>query len=310
MTPPPRSGGEAAGPALGPILCGTVTVADLDEATRSYTRWLGWDASPEGAVGDGLAEAWSAPRVAGSRYRIVSPGAGRPGGVRLVERDRPLERSPLNVPGWRSIELVVSDVDEVRRRLDGSPFRVVGEPKALEVSPSIRAMQAVGPGREMLYLTQTSDETVYRLPRAQRLVDHMFIAVLSTPDAKRSFEFYRDTFGAQGHLRDAATALEAVNRELGLPIDRKHRISALQLAERSLVEIDEHPPELADETPPAGDLPGGLACVTFAHRSLDEVRSAWLREPDVRDEAPYLGRRATVILGPAGERIELVERSA
>src|SRR5262249_3718786 len=133
---------------------------------------------------------------------------------------------------------------------------------------------------------------------------------LSTPDMQRSFEFYRDTFSAEGHLRDAATALEAVNRELEFPVDRKHRISALQLAERSLVEIDEHPPELAAATSPTADVPGGLACVTFAHRSLDEVRSAWLREPDVREEAPYLGERTTVILGPAGERIELVERSA
>jgi catechol 2,3-dioxygenase-like lactoylglutathione lyase family enzyme len=303
-------GGEADGPALGPILCGTVTVPDLDDATRWYTEWLGWDAAHESAVGDDLADAWRAPLVAGSRQRIVSPGAGRPGGVRLVERKRPLDRSPLHVPGWRSIELVVSDVDEVRRRLEGSPFRVVGEPKALEVSPSIRAMQAVGPGREMLYLTQTSDETVYRLPRAQRLVDHMFIAVLSTPNVQRSFDFYRDTFGAEGHLRDAATALEAVNRELGFPLDRQHPISALQLAERSLVEIDLHPPELADELPPTGDLPGGLACVTFAHRDLDEVRSAWLGEPEVRSEAPYLGGRATLVLGPAGERIELVERNA
>lgn len=309
MTHSPPSDGEAAGPALGPILCGTVTVPDLDEAVDWYVQGLDWDAGPADTVCDGLAQAWSAPRAAGSRYRIVSPGAGREGGVRLVERERPLKRSPLLVPGWRSIELVVSDVDEVCRRLEQSPFRIVGQPKALTVSPSIRAMQAVGPGREMLYLTQTSDETIYRLPRTERFVDRMFIAVLSTSDVQSSFEFYRDTFGADGNLQDAATALEAVNHELGFPVDREHRISAMQLAERSLVEIDGHPPELADEKPPDGDLPGGLACVTFVHRNLDEVRAAWVREPEVRDEAPYLGGRTTVIRGPAGERIELVERA-
>lgn len=310
MSAPAVSDFEGDGPALGPILCGTVTVSDVDAATRWYTEWLGWEATGEGAVSASLAGGWRAPRAAGSRYRIVSPGARRPGGIRLVERSRPLDRSPLHVPGWRSIELAVSDVDEVRRRLDGSPFRIVGEPKGLEFNPSIRAMQVVGPGREMLYLTQTSDETVFALPRAQRLVDHMFIAVLSTPDIGRSFEFYREQFGAQGHLREVATVLEAVNRELGLPLDQKHPISALQLAHRSLVEIDLHPPEMADERPPTDDLPGGLACVTFAHRDLERVRSLWLHEPVVRDEEPYLGRSATAVLGPAGERLELVEERA
>ena len=254
-----------------------------------------------------MAEAGRAPRAAGSRWRIVSPGAGRPGGLRLVERPRALDRSPLHVPGWRSLELVVSDVLEVRRRLDGSPFRIVGEPKGLQFNQTIVAMQAVGPGREMLYLTQTSDETVFRLPRAERLVDRMFIAVLSTPDMRASFDFYRERFGAAGHLRDSATALEAVNRELGLPLDREHPISALQLAGRSVVEIDLPPPYLAGEPPPEGALRGGVGCVTFQHRDLDEVRALWLREPAVRDEAPYLGRRVASAIGPAGERIELVE---
>jgi catechol 2,3-dioxygenase-like lactoylglutathione lyase family enzyme len=300
----------APGPALGPIVCGTVSVPDVDDATTWYTEWLGWEPSGEGEVDEWLAGVWRAPRAVGSRWRLVSPGAGRAGGVRLVERPVSIERSPLHVAGWRSIELVVTDTLEVRRRLEGSPFRVVGEPKGLQFNPSIVAMQAVGPGREMLYLTQTSDETVFELPRAERLVDGMFIAVLSAPDLPASFAFYRDRFGAAGHLRETPTALEAVNRELGLPLEREHLISALQLAGRSLVEIDEHPAEMAGEIPPADDLPGGLAVVGFEHADLDDVRALWVAEPAAHDAPPCLGRRVTGAVGPAGERIELVETRA
>jgi len=299
--------GERSGPVLGPILCGTVAVADLDEATRAYTDWFGWELTAEGVLDPALARSWAAEAAAGSAWRLLSPVAGRPGGIRLVQRPRPLDRSPLHVRGWRSIELVVRDVDEVRRRLEGSPFRVVGEPKGLAFNESIRAMQAVGPGREMLYLTQTSDETVFELPRAEHLIDGMFIAVLSAPDLRAAFEFYRDRFGAQGHLRESATMLEAVNRELGLPLEREHPISALQLAQRSLVEIDEHPPEMSGEAPADDDLPGGLASVTFAHRDLAAVRELWRTEPIEIGEEPYGGHRATTVIGSAGERIELVE---
>jgi catechol 2,3-dioxygenase-like lactoylglutathione lyase family enzyme len=294
-------------PTLGPIVVATVLVPDLDEATRWYTGWLGYEAWGEGAVGESLADAWRAPRAAGSRYRLLAPGRHRPGGVRLVEREVSLAESPLLAAGWRSLEFAVADVLELRRRLDGSPFPIVGEPTPLETNPSIVAMQATGPGREMLYLTQTSDDTAFELPEATRLVDKMFIAVLSAGDIERSQEFYASTFGAVGHLGATPVALEAVNRELGFPIDRPHPISALQLAGRSLIEIDQHPDELRGERPPDDDLPPGLSIVSFEHDDLASIGELLLAEPQAREEAPYLGRRAALARGPDGELIELVE---
>ena len=294
--------------ALGPIVVATVVVPDLEEATRWYAGWLGYEPWGDGIIGDDLAEAWHTELVAGSRYRLLAPGRGRPGGVRLVERDVLPAHSPLLVAGWRSLEIVVADVAELRRRLEGSPFPIVGEPAALDTNPSIVAMQVTGPGREMLYLTQTADDTVFDLPTASRPVDQMFIAVLSARDIERSQGFYASTFRAVARLESTPIPLEAVNRELGFPIDRPHAISALQLAGCSVIEIDEHPEELRGEQPPSDDLPRGLAIVTFEHDDLESVAGLLVAEPQVREEAPYLGRRTAMVSGPDGERIELVER--
>ena len=296
-------------PQLGPIAVATVTVPDLDVAASAYTEWLGYEAWHDGEVSPSLAVSWLAPHAAGSRYRLVGPGRGSSGGVRLVERPRPAVASPLRVAGWRSLELAVSDVEEVRRRLESSPFEIVGEPKGLDFNPEIRAMQAVGPGGEMLYLTQTTANSGFDLPIASRLVDRMFIAVLSTPSIERSYAFYRERFGALGSLRTLATPLEAVNRVLDFPLDRAHPLVALQLAGKSLVEIDGHPDELIDERPPVDDLPSGLASVTFDCAELDKVASLLGESSRAIDDPPYLGARAATLCGPAGERVELLERA-
>lgn len=297
---------------LGPIVVGTVTVADLDEATRWYVEWLGYETWESGILPEACACAWGAPRAANSPYRILGPGPGRPGGVRLIQRPVQLDASPLRVAGWRSLELGVRDTHAVRQRLAGSPFAIVGEPKGLETNPSIVAMQVVGPGREMLYLTQTVQDSQFELPIAERFVDRMFIAVLSAPDLPSARAFYATLFDARGGLSLTEVALEAVNSELGSPVDRRHAICALQLDGRSLIEIDAHPAELADLRPPAGDLAGGLAAVSFQHPDLDDAGIAplLLTEPETHAEAPYLGRRTAALRGPASELIELIEGAA
>ena len=52
----------------------------------------------------------------------------------------------------------VDDVDALAAELASSPFRIIGGPADLSFSDQIRAMQVVGPAREVLYLTQ-ADQT-------------------------------------------------------------------------------------------------------------------------------------------------------
>jgi catechol 2,3-dioxygenase-like lactoylglutathione lyase family enzyme len=296
-------------PSLGPILLGTVVVPDLDAATRAYTEWLGFVVQDEGVVDEALATLWRAPKALGARLRTVGSTATGSGGVRLVERDRPLDESPLRVPGWRALEICVNDLHAVRARLEGSPFSVLGEPASIGGGSPIWALQATGPGREMLYLTLTVPGTIFDLPLAERLVDRMFIAVLSAANLEESRDWFIRHFGAGPALPAEPYVLTAVSRDAGLPPERTYRMTALGLAGQALVEVDEHFPAYLDERPPADDLRSGIALITWEVDSLDAVRHLVRDEPVRRDEPPYRGRRVAVAEGPAGELHELVERA-
>ena len=294
---------------LGPILLGTVVVPDLDAATRAYTECLGFVVQSDGVVDEALAALWRAPRATGARLRTLGSTATRGGGVRLVERDRPVTGSPLRIPGWRALEICVSDLPAVRARLEGSPFTVLGEPASIGGGSPIWALQATGPGREMLYLTLTVPDTGFDLPLAERLVDRIFIAVMSAPSLEQSRDWFAGHFGAGPALPPEAYVLTAVSRDAGLPPERTYRITALGLAGQSLVEVDDHFPEYAYERPPADDLRSGIAMITWEVDSLEAVRELLAAEPVRRAELPYGGRRVAVAVGPAGELHELVERA-
>ena len=252
---------------------------------------------------------WQAPRAAGARLRIVGSTATSGGGVRLVERDRPVIESPLHVPGWRALEICVSDLHAVRARLEGSPFTVVGEPASIGGGSPIWALQATGPGREMLYLTLTVPDTGFDLPLAERLVDRLFIAVMSAPRLEEAADWFVRHFAAGPVLPPEAYKLTAVSRDAGLPPERAYAITALGLSGQSLVEIDAHFPDYLEAQPPADDLRSGIASITWEVDSLDAIRGLLLAEPVRRAELPYGGRRVAVAVGPAGELHELVERA-
>lgn len=300
----------AATPSLGPILAGTVPVPDLDAATRAYTDWIGFVVQDEGVVSPELAAAWGAPRAAGSRVRLLGSAPGRSGGVRLVERPAvDLSRSPLLVPGWRSLEICVSDVEAVHERLKGSPFRYLAGPASIGGGSPIHAMQCTGLGREMLYLTQTVPDTGFDLPLAEHLVDRQFIAVMSARDLEATLAWYERVFAGPCILPPDAYELRAVCVEAGMPPEVQYRIAAVALAGQSLVEVDDHFPEHLGEEPPADDLRPGIAMVTWQVASLDAPEvSAVLRGAPARHAGQlYGGGRSAVAVGPSGELLELVE---
>lgn len=299
--------GDSSG--LGPLLCATVVTADLDPHARVYEQAFGWIALSEHVVDTVLAETWAAPEQAGARARLLGPAQGGRGSVRLVEgAGSPAHDDPLRRPGWRAIEICVTDVREVRAGIDDSPFTVVGEPAPIPGNETIEAMQVLGPGGEMLYLTEIGPQSVYELPVARHLVDHVFIGVLSAPSLPDARAFYESHWGAAGPPGTIAAPVQCINRVLDLPLEREHEFCALQLAGRTLVEIDGHPPELPGVAPLTRALPAGTAMMTFSVDSLARPGIEAVGRPVAPDAAPYDGRPTATIRGPAGERIELVER--
>ena len=145
---------DAAGvPALGPIVCVTFTAPDLDAVSDCYSRYLGYRTVETGQIGASLAMAFGAPAIEGRPCRLLAPEAADDVFFRAIEGPAQPGHVPFATHGWNAAELMVRNVDALAERLADSPFRIIGEPQDLSFSPDIRAMQVIGPGQELLYLT-------------------------------------------------------------------------------------------------------------------------------------------------------------
>ena len=139
---------------LGRISTVTITAPDLPAAVAAYQRYLGYRVVDDGALGREMARAWGRPQMAGQRAVLLEPESGAETYLRFVQGPAYVEHEPLSCVGWNAAELIVEDVDALADELANSPFRIIGRPADLSFSDQIRAMQVVGPAREVLYLTQ------------------------------------------------------------------------------------------------------------------------------------------------------------
>jgi catechol 2,3-dioxygenase-like lactoylglutathione lyase family enzyme len=155
-------------------------------------------------------------------------------------------------------------------------------------------------------LTQIrSDLPDYDLPRADSLIDKLFILVLACSDMEASARWFRDTLGIQ-HGRKMEIIYSMINNAFGLPADTRHRL-ATGIHERDcFLEFDQYP---AAATTRPGDpeaLPPGIAMTTLLHPDIDAVPGDWIMPPAPRSGPVYGGRRAGVLRAPDGTRVEVV----
>lgn len=285
---------------LGPICCVTVTVPKLDAVESCYTRYLAYRVGGRGVVGDALARQWSAPAIADSRYLLLHPAAGDECVFRFIETPSDPDFVPFSSYGWNAAEIMVENVDSMAERLADSPFQIIGEPQNLSFTDDIRAMQILGPGRELLYLTEFKKPIPgLDTPVARCAVDSVFIVILGGPDMGDLQTFYAEKFGVpNAPVMDSR--VKGMSAAFGNPPDHKYPIAALPLAGKNLIEADEMPAEATVRPAPAGGLPAGIAIVSFVSSAAGGAT------PD-RYEPPY--RDAVGVscrAGPAGEIIEIV----
>jgi catechol 2,3-dioxygenase-like lactoylglutathione lyase family enzyme len=94
----------------------------------------------------------------------------------------------------------------------------------------------------------------------------------------------------------------------GVAPDTVFPTSVARIPGRSfLVEMDEYPPHIAERPRAAGALPAGMALVSFHVRRLDAVPVAFRAPVRPLPGHGYAGRRTGVIMGAAGEWLELIE---
>ncbi|GAB4481087.1 MAG: hypothetical protein OHK0018_12510 [Erythrobacter tepidarius] len=294
--------------AHGTIMSGLSTVSDLSRALAAYQGVLGLDLIERGMLPEGLAASWGCPGNAGSPYAVLRPTSGAPCWFRLVEQPDHPAFQPTTTYGWAAFETTVEDVWRWPEALPPDLFTIVGPPKKLEnVAPAFIPMQALGPGREMVYLNQVlADLADTDLPRAGSPVDRIFIAVLAAPDRQAAIAWYSERLGLERGV-DYTLPYSMINKAFALPPDTQTTITMIKHARMPIIEVDDYPAAATPRARHADMLPPGNALVTLAVRDLDACTAEWITPPAKREGALYESRRAATAIGAAGELVECVE---
>ena len=292
------------------IRAATLTVESLD-AAQDYCQWLNYEIVETGEISTELAHSWQAPNNAGSPYCVLRPESGVPIYLRLIEQYKHMAYLPLRSFGWAAIEICTQDTDRVAKRMQDSPFEIIGPPKALDGMPAIYPMQVKGPNQEVVYLTQINGNMPeYDLPKASSLIDHLFILVMACPDINREGDWL------ENHLRlSKGRTIELnytmINSAFGLPDGTKHKLTTLTHERDVFLEIDEYPESTEARPCHDGFLSPCVAIGSFVHPEFSalEKRNAgmWLSEPQVRDSIIYAGKPVGILKSPSGTLIEVIE---
>lgn len=276
----------APGPGIGPITGVTIATPDLAASEAAYGRHLGYRVRQRGRISATQATAWQRPAAAGARYISLVPEAADDFEFRFIEvRAPPAPYRAFSAFGWNAAELIVRDVDALAGELAGGDFEILGPPQDLSFTDAIRAMQIRGPAGEILYLTQFKrDLPALPAPPARCKADRVFIVIVGGPSLDDLLAFYADQFGIDAPQR-MESRVKAMSEAFGLSPEERYPIAALPLQARCYIEADQMP--AAARPPPtlSGELPPGIAVVSFASQ---------------RPAA------TTALSGPAGEIIEIV----
>ena len=294
---------------LGPITCVTIAALDVQRMIDAYHLHLGYELVDHGRLSPVQARLWGRPGLAGRRYASMLPGGDGPTFLRFVESRAPADYTPFRHMGWNAAEFMVQDTDGIAARLAGSPFRIIGPPADLSFTDKIRAMQALGPAQESVYLTSFKEKMAeFDTPDARHYVDRVFIVILGGPSVREVNGFYQRHFGVP--IAPVMPAVISVlSNAQGLPPETKHDLAALALKGQSFIEADTMPAGTLPRGGLPGELPPAIAMVSFGVDRLPEGLD-YLASPAALPEAPYHGRRAAIAVGAAGEWIELIERGA
>lgn len=289
----------------------TLSVADLQRAVDVYCEWLDYSVEEQGEVDADLAASWGAPMAAGRRFAVLRPASGHDIFIRMIENRIHPDYVALRTFGWAAIEICVEDVLAANERILKSPFEIIGPPKEIDGLPAIYPMQMKGPDQEIVYLTQIRDDLpAFDLPRAEALIDRLFILVMACSDMKASLAWMRDHIRIDIGRDEMEIVYTMLANAFGLPLEEPHIISTMVHGKDVFLELDQMPPQAAARPGFDGELPQGVAIGTFWHPDFDAIdercKALWIKPPAVHDSVVYGGRRAGTLRAPDGTLVEIV----
>lgn len=287
----------------------THCVPELEPVATAWQQFLGFRLVDQGSLSAALCAAWDAPAAVGQRYCLLEPASGQDCLIRFIETGVSGGHGPPLTQGWLATELLATDPDALAAKLAGSPFTLLGGPADLFPRPRApRAMQMRGPAGELLYFTRIlPNGSRYGLKGARSEVDRPFIVTVGGTSGAAMHHFYGDTLGQR--LLDRMPFINPILAAgCGVPHHTIIPTSIARIPGRSfLLEMDELPAGVAPRPRPAGQLPGGMALVSFRVDNLDGLPVPPRAAPSPLAGLAYDGRRVAVIAGPAGEWLELIE---
>lgn len=285
------------------ILIVTISVMRLGAVETAYEEQFDYKVVERGVVGTALSEVWNTPAMADNAYVLMQPANEANVYLRFVENEPVEGYGPFVTQGWNATELLATDPDAIEAAMADSPFQVVGPSADLWNAPDApRAMQAIGPADELLYLTRNNDFAI------TTDVDRVFIMVVGGPSLDALSDFYSDLGLGLGDPLQLPVPFMA--RAQGLAPDTLYPLRVAIISKDFLLELDEYPASVPPRPVMAGHLPPGTSMVSFEVDDLDALPVDWRAEPQVIDDFPYAGRRTAVAVGPAGEWLEFVETPA
>jgi len=289
----------------------TLTVSDIEHSKSLYCDWLDYDCVEYGVVSQDLAASWGTPKTAGQSYAVLQPNSKADVFIRLIEQASVSDYEPLRTYGWAAIEICNQNTLKVNSRMERSPFEIIGPPKELDGMPAIFPMQVKGPDQEIVYLTEIRDDLeAYDLPRAESMIDKLFILVMACSDMEATGAWL------EKHLliekgRSMEIIYSMINKAFDLPNDTKHAIATLKHERDVFLEIDEYPEGTTSRTSHDGMLPPCAAIGSFIHPEFDKLMdlntSLWITPPVIRQGVLYGGKRTATLRDPDGTLIELIE---
>jgi hypothetical protein len=295
--------------ALRSIEIATHCVPDLNACIPVYRDLLDYQLIDEGGLPESLTTTWVTPNMTGLAYVLLQPASGAEVYLRFIETGNVGGYWPPVTQGWIATEILTTDPDVLLEKFHGTAFTHIGGPADLYPSPkSARALQMAGPAGELMYFTRIlPGGSRFGLHGAKSFVDRPFIMVVGGTSMADIHEFYGGVLGLWVSEPDPFR-IGQMSRVLGLAPATSYPVSLARIPGRSfLIELEELPPYIARRTVPEGQLPEGLAMVSFTSAPLSELNLDYRTEPRSIDLPPYNGRKVAVIEGPAGEWLELID---
>jgi len=287
---------------LGPIIGATLLCRDIQAVSQAYEQSMGYKVVAKLTLEADLCRLWNANKLIGNSSLLLASADGNCW-LRLIEDPDCDEHIPLKTHGWMALETNVGNVDKIRKMVNTEQFKVIGEPAYLQVSDAIKAMQVVGPASEVSYLTQI-DKPVppFELPMTTFTTAGLFIPVLCTPSREKSLAFYEELNNADEGLK-FQTKVTVLNNAWNRDLEHQINVATLQLDGKCLFEIDEVTEAIATSL---DSLPTGIAMITCIVKDIRSVAKKFSLPLFDIDNPYYPKSKAIFLVGPAGERIELI----